>query len=148
MPGRRRALPNDMAEIPLKTHLEDKLGAVEKRLDAKIDALERLLVQKSIDQDRAVAQALVSAKEAVTKAEVAMGERLALLNESRRTIGDQAALMLTRNEYASGHKELTARLDQIEKVNARAAGQQSVWIAIGVALLSLGGVIYEHVVAK
>jgi len=111
-----------MTDIPLREYLQSQIDGVEKRLCQKISA-----------QDKSVGLALTSAKEAVAKAETAMSARLELLNESRAALKDMVATMLSRNEYTAAHRELVGRIDALEKALAKAAGQQSVWIAFGTA---------------
>jgi hypothetical protein len=144
--------------VSLKEYLEKRIALGEDRINEKIDALKEFLTQRAADQDKALNLALASAKEAVTKSEVAVGERLALLNESRKTISDLNALTLSRAEYSSAQRELsskieaierslTGRVDTFEKTTiaalARSAGQQSVWISLGLAFVALAGVVLE-----
>ena len=87
---------------------------------------------------------------AVNKAEHAMDQRMALANEFRATLSDQAAGFVPRKEYAVQHSALEERLTRLENRGFEQKGMGSAITVLYFLLLAVGaGVgIWATVAAK
>ena len=87
---------------------------------------------------------------AVNKAEHAMDQRMALANEFRATLQDQAAGFVPRKEYAVQHSTLEDRLAKLENISHEQKGMGSAVTVLYFLLLAVGaGVgIWATVAAK
>lgn len=99
-------------------------------------------------QKEAVMTALAAAEKAVTKAEIAVGERLKLLNEMRGAMDDAAAHYITRREADTREESLqktinalTERLNEISNRQISNEGQmqgaKALWAIMG-GLVAIG----------
>jgi hypothetical protein len=89
-----------------------KLVKLREYLESKIDALDRLSMQRMDSMEQAVSVAMSSAKEATSKAENAFESRLALLNEFRSAMKDQASEMMPRETAEARFAAIEAILEE------------------------------------
>ena len=145
-------------EVQIKA-LDEKItlmmNEAEKRNGQRFDAQQEAVATAMVAQEKAVLAAMAAAEKAVTKAETAAEKRFESVNEFRKTLSDQTASFLTRNEYQSQHIALSEkveivgnRVSSLEKsmgeMRERTAGRSDVWgILVGVIaiLISAGGLI-------
>lgn len=78
----------------LKQHLEQRINALETRLQERADA-----------QDKAI-----------SKAESQMEKRLDALNELRGVVSDQASKFLTKETYEVAHEALDGKVDIVQNL--------------------------------
>lgn len=125
-------------------------------LYVKIEEAEKRNGQRFDAQEKAVQAALAAAEKAVTKAEVAAEKRFESVNEFRKTLSDQTASFLTRNEYNLQHQALSEKMDDVTvrmnlversigELKERSAGRSDIWgiltggiaIVVSIAVLAV-----------
>jgi hypothetical protein len=96
--------------------------ALQEEMDRRFTDLSSQLDRRFIDSERAVQAALAAAKEAVLKAEESANERFKAVNEFRGQLADQAATLLSRNEYAVQYRALGDTVTQLRQDLTRVDG--------------------------
>jgi len=96
--------------------------ALQEEMDRRFTDLSSQLDRRFIDSERAVQAALAAAKEAVLKAEESANERFKAVNEFRGQLADQAATLLSRNEYAVQYRALVDTVTQLRQDLTRVDG--------------------------
>jgi len=96
--------------------------ALQEEMDRRFTDLSAQLDRRFTDSERAVQAALAAAKEAVLKAEESANERFKAVNEFRGQLADQAATLLSRNEYAVQYRALVDTVTQLRQDLTRVDG--------------------------
>lgn len=107
-------------------------GETEKHVSGwSVDTLKEYFEQRFTDQDKAVQAALLATKEAITKAETAAEKRFDGVNEFRRTLSDQTATFIPRQEYTVQHESLEKLVsdlaDRMNRSDGKGAGINAGW---------------------
>ncbi len=120
---------------------DDNMVPLKEFVEAELDALEENFSQRLIGMDKAISIAMAGADKAVTKSEEAISARLALLNESKRTIDGIILNLMPRQEYSQGFLEHQRRIESMELSISRYCG-----VAIGISCVAtlLAGVEFIH----
>ena len=115
-------------------------GETEKQISGwTVDTLKEYVEQRFMDQDKAVQAALLAAKEAVLKAEVASEKRFEGVNEFRKTLSDQTATFLTRNEYSGRHQAVVDKIDALTlRISATEGEKKGSDVTIGKIYAAIG----------
>lgn len=105
------------------------------------DTLKSHIDRRFEDQEKAVAAALEAAKEAVIKAEAAAEKRFDSVNEFRKSLSDQTATFIPRNEYDVQHKSLEARVQEVvDRLNTTQGQGEGSQITMSKIYAAIGGV--------
>lgn len=144
-----------MTDISLREHLEQRLADLRVLLDERY-ATQTAAVDKAFEAaDVAVQAALKSAEKAVAKAETAADKRFDAVNEFRGQLADQAALFLTRTEYAANHEnlvdrvsELTARVDRTEGKSSGTTATIGLLLTVATVVIAIIVVFVNVLVAR
>ncbi len=113
------------------TLTDDNMVPLKEFVEAELDALEENFTQRLTGMDKAISIAMAGADKAVTKSEEAISARLALLNESKRTIDGIILNMMPRHEYSQGFQEHQRRIEAMELNISRYCG-----FAIGISCVA------------
>lgn len=89
------------------------IGSLKEHLETVGDERDRRYQERFDAQEAAMHAALIAAKEAVLKAEVAIGERLTLLNEFRAQSKDEQARYITRTEAEGATDRNSERIQEL-----------------------------------
>lgn len=107
----------------LRSLLDGEINALSRLLDERYATQTKALDAAFVAAEKAVATALTSAEKAVATAERANEKRFESVNEFRKTLTDQAATFMGRQEYVTAHKALedkiTAGIDRIAALELR-----------------------------
>jgi hypothetical protein len=80
-----------------------------------MDERDRRYEERFRATDEKTSLALTSSKEAVAKAETATEKRFDSVNEFRKTLADQAAGFMPRQEYISNHQAIIDKIDTFKE---------------------------------
>lgn len=102
------------------------------------------------ERDKATGIALAAQKEAILKAENSVDKRLEGMNEFRKTLSDQAAHFIPREEALQRIDALSERVSALSKSNDQREGSGANWqniatiVSIGVAIAAVIVAIIHH----
>jgi PBP1b-binding outer membrane lipoprotein LpoB len=127
--------------ITILDHVIALLAEMDLRYQQRFDAQGQALTAALLAAEKAVQTALIAAEKAVAKAETANEKRFESVNEFRKSLADQTANFLPRNEYGSAHQSLIDKLNdlaaRVDKTEGRTSG-----LSDGTKLLlQLGGLV-------
>jgi hypothetical protein len=129
---------SESTNAQLQELMEAKIVALDRVTDAKFVTLRTLLDS----QAEKVALALDSADKAVTKAETAAEKRFESVNEFRGQLTDQAAVFISRPEYAQALHALEDKIaDLKESRDAGLGGSDMSTKIIATAIAVLGSLV-------
>ena len=101
----------DQAKPCTPEALQARINALEKMLDEREDRTK----ERFISMEKSVITALLTSDKAVSKAESATERRFEGVNEFRKTLADQAAMLMPRSEYNVQHTALMERTAGLER---------------------------------
>jgi hypothetical protein len=102
------------ATSDLKARLDERFATQTKALDTAMTAQQTAMSTAMTAADAAVKAALTAAETAVNKAEVATEKRFESVNEFRKTLTDQTAQFMTRDE-------VSVRIEALQAIQARSS---------------------------
>lgn len=106
-----------------KEYLESQIEGLRSSFSAQIIAQKEAINAALVAAKDALTAALASAEKAIAKAEEATNKRFDSVNEFRKTLTDQTASFIPRNEYAVQDKAISERLSALEKSKSEGFGR-------------------------
>lgn len=130
-----------MEDYKNKNWFENYLGMLETNIDRLESRVETACcVDKMCGMERLISEKFESNEKALITAKEALDKRLDSMNEFREALREQAAKMMTRDEYNVNHEAFRNQLNELSKAKERMEGkasQSSLYVATAIAVLSL-----------
>lgn len=131
-----------------KQYLESQIAGLRDSFNTQIESRREALNAALAAAKDALNAAITASDRAIAKAEESNNKRFESVNEFRKTLSDQTASFITRNEYSVQHVTLVERVASLEKTRSedfgkgRGVASLGTFIAGAVAVAAGGVAIY------